>query len=310
MEDDEIIVGINVKQNNNKKNKAKNKKVKNKKKSKQKNNKIDNSNIKNRNNSKNKSKAKTPSIDISKKKKRKMPFKSISIIILFIILLILIFSSSLFNIKTINVNGNVKLSDDKVISLSSLQFDTNIFKFNKSEIENKIKENAYIEKVEISRKVPSTVEISVEEREVKYMLQFADSYVYINNQGYMLEISNEKLDVPVIVGFTTDLSNIKAGNRIDVADLKKMNMVIKIYETAKDNDLGDLISKIDISNPKNYTIVLEKEGKTVYLGDCSDLNTRIIYLKAILEANEGKSGTIFLNVDLNKEKVYFRPNSN
>ena len=139
------------------------------------------------------------------------------------------------------------------------------------------------------------------------MLQFADSYVYINNQGYMLEISNEKLNIPIIVGFTTDLSNIKAGNRINIDDLKKMNMVIKIYETAKTSGIGEFITKIDISNPKNYVLGLDGEGKMVYLGDCTDLNTRIIYLKAILDANKGKSGTIYLNVDLNTEKVYFRP---
>ena len=46
----------------------------------------------------------------------------------------------------------------------------------------------------------------------------------------MLEISNEKLEVPILIGFTTDLSNIKAGNRINVADLNKMNMVIKMLQ--------------------------------------------------------------------------------
>ena len=118
------------------------------------------------------------------------------------------------------------------------------------------------------------------------MLQFADSYVYINNQGYMLEISNEKLPVPVLVGFTTDLSNIKTGNRVDVDDLKKLNTVIKIYDSAELNELSELITKIDISNSKDYSIELESKGKVVYLGECSDysdLKTRMLYLKSILE---------------------------
>ena len=32
--------------------------------------------------------------------------------------------------------------------------------------------------------------------------------------------------------------------------------------------------------------------------------------KAILDANQGRSGEVFLNVDLNTEKVYFRPSGN
>ena len=218
-------------------------------------------------------------------------------------------NSPLFNVKNIVVEGNDTNSSEKIVSLSGLQTYTNIFKFNENDVIEKIKENAYIENVKIEKKLPSTVKIIVEERTPKYMLQFADSYVYINNQGYMLEISNEKLNIPILIGFTTDLSNIKAGNRITIDDLKKMDMVIKIYEAAKSNGLADLVTKIDISNDKNYTIILETEGKKVYLGDCSNLNTRILYLNSILEASKGKSGEIFLNMDLNEQNPYFRPSS-
>lgn len=275
--DDEIIVGINRKNNSNNK-KAKGKKSKNKK-------------------------------DNKKKRTMTKGAKVLFSVIVAIVLLALLFSSPLFNIKTIEVEGNSKVSDEKMISISSIQFHTNIFSMKKREAIEKIKTNSYIEDVKIARKLPSTVKIDVIEREPRYMLQFADSYVYINNQGYMLEISNEALEVPILIGFTTDLSNIKAGNRINVEDLEKMNMVIKIFETVKSNDMGHLVSKIDISNEKNYTIILESEGKKVYLGDCSDLNTRILYLKAILEKSAGRSGEIFLNVDLNTQDVYFRPSN-
>ena len=175
-------------------------------------------------------------------------------------------------------------------------------------IEN-IKMNAYIEDVVIKRKFPNEVEILVKERVPKYMLQFADSYAYINNQGYILEISNQKLEIPILIGITTDLSNIKSGNRINTQDLKKMDMVINIFETASINEIGHLITKIDISDDRNYTLILESEGKTVYLGDCSELNTRILYLKSILEQEQGISGELFLDVDLNEQKVHFKPSN-
>ena len=281
--DDEIIIGVDKK-------KAPSKKKKTSKKTSTKKN-SQNQNVKH------------------KKGKIRKQAKVVFGIILFIVLTILLLCSPIFDIKNVEVIGNSKISKEKIISFSGIELHTNIFKFNKGLIRENIKGNAYIENVEITRKIPSTVQINVEEREAKYMLQFADSYVYINNQGYMLEISNERLEVPILIGFTTDLSNIKAGNGINVADLNKMNMVIKIYEAAKSNGLGDLVTKIDISNEKNYTIILESEGKKVYLGDCSDLNTRILYLKAILEKSAGRSGEIFLNVDLNTQDVYFRPSN-
>lgn len=271
---------------------------------------------------KNTSKKKTPDKKTSKKtnsKKKTAKAKKGKVrkqakvlfgIIVFLVLLVLLLCSPIFDIKNIDVEGNSELSKEKLISISSLQLHTNIFKFNKGLVKEKIKENAYIENVEVTRKLPSTVQIVVTERIPKYMLQFADSYVYINNQGYMLEISNEALELPILIGFTTDLSNIKAGNRINVTDLKKMDMVIKIYEAAKSNGLGELITKIDISNDKNYAIILEKEGIKVHLGDCTELNTRILYLKSILETLQGKQGELFLNIDLNSQDAYFRPSSN
>lgn len=281
MEDDEIIIGI------------------------------ENSNV-NKKNSKKRTKKKKKTKKINKKKKdakrekRLRVLKIIALIIISVVLVILLLSSSLFNINTISVEGNSKLSEEKVISLSSIELYTNMFKFSTIKAKSKLKENSYIEDAQISRKLPSTVVITVEERVPTYMLQFADSYVYINNQGYMLEISNEKIDVPILTGFTTDLSNIKPGNRINSEDLEKMRMVIKIYQTLSNNGIADIVSKIDMSDERNYTLFFDSEGKKVYLGDASDLSTRIVCLKSILEAVSGKAGEIFLDVDLNTERAYFR----
>lgn len=307
MEDDEIIIGITPRDDSNK-NKKKKSKSNSKKKPTKTSNSKSNKKVSTSNSKTEVNKSKNNKISKKEATRRKL-LKIIGIIILLIFLIILLCSSRLFNIKSIEVSGNTKLSDEKIISLSSLELYTNIFDFKRGNIVKNIKENAYIEDVKVSRKYPSTVNIEVEEREARYMLQFADSYVYINNQGYMLEISNEKLELPILVGFTTDLSNIKAGNRINVDDLKKLNTVIKIYDSAKLNDMNELITKIDISNSKNYSIEMASKGKIVYLGECSnysDLKTRMLYLKSILDKTEGSSGEIFLDIDLNSEKIRFK----
>ena len=67
-----------------------------------------------------------------------------------------------------------------------------------------------------------------------------------------------------------------------------------------------MITKIDVSNNRNYTLILEGEQKTVYLGDCSDLNTKMLYLNGILNQTKNLAGEIFLNMDLNTDDAYFR----
>lgn len=48
-------------------------------------------------------------------------------------------------------------------------------------------------------------------------------------------------------------------------------------------------------------------GKTVYLGDASDINTRMLYLKGILEEEKGTEGDVIINGEMNSERgVIFR----
>ena len=247
---------------------------------------------------------------INKNSRKKNKLKFFLILIILVIAIILLLMSDLFNIKNIEVKGNSSLSAEEIISLSGIQKETNIFSVSKKKAKEKLKEEAYIEKSQISLKFPNTVEIEIVERVPKYMLQFSDSFVYINNQGYMLKITNEPLNVPILVGFVTDLSNIHPGSRMDIEDLNKMEKVIKIVEVAKSNEIADLITKIDISDENNYTLILETEGKKAYLGEGTEINTKILILKKILELEKGKSGEVFLNVDINTEDVYFRESVN
>lgn len=286
--EDEIIVGINRPKEE--KNKAKKKKVAKKATSQ---------------NKKNMDKGKKQ----KKSKKKKNHKRLISFLIVLIIIGVIIFllNSSFFVIKGVEVNNNSKVSKEELEEIANFGMYKNIFWLNTRKIENDIKtNNAYIEEVQVSRKLPNTAVITVKERVPKYMLQFADSYVYINNQGYMLEVSTENINLPIILGFKTDLSNIEVGKRLDIEDLKKMETIIKIVETANLNEVREYITKIDISDESNYTLILESIQKTVYLGDCSDLNTRMLYLNGILKLYKNTPGEIFINMDLNTENAYFR----
>lgn len=241
-------------------------------------------------------------------KKLNRIIKCTSFIVLGIVLLIFLMVSPIFNIENIEIEGNSILSNEKIISLSEIRIDENIFRINKISVKEKIKSNAYVESVEISRKLPNTIQIKIKERKVKYMLEYADGYVYVNSQGYMIDISKDKKEVPIIIGYSTENTDIAIGNRLKNEDLKGIEMANKIVEVANSNEITSLITKIDISNSKNYTLILETEGKKIYLGDCSDLTTRIARAKAIIEKTEGKEGEIFLDGNTSTENPRFKEN--
>lgn len=135
------------------------------------------------------------------------------------------------------------------------------------------------------------------------MLALEDKYAYINNQGYILEISEELLECPTITGYITE--NIEPGNRLEQEDLEKLNTVIQIVKIAKEKELDDKITNINIENKKDFLVTMETENKIIHLGDSSNINDKFIMIKAVLKDTVEQKGEIFVK-DLNK--VFFREN--
>ena len=85
-----------------------------------------------------------------------------------------------------------------------------------------------------------------------------------------------------------------------------MATVLKILEIAKTEELSDLITSIDIEEVNEYKIIMESEEKIIYLGDCSSLDERMLWVKKILEKEKGIAGEIIVNMNLNQDKPFFR----
>lgn len=241
---------------------------------------------------------------IRKKKRIKKVIKTLLLLAIIIGGICFALISPIFNIEDIKVNGNEQINADTIVSLSQLQVGQNIFKFYKEKVINDIKTNAYVENVKIKRKIPNKIEITIEERKQDYNVEFLNGYAYINNQGYILEISEQKLDLPVIKGISTPQEQIVEGNRLNDVDLEKLETVIQIMNICKSYDLDKKVSSIDITDSNDYIMEMDEEKKIVHLGNNSNLSNKMLYVPAILTENQGKEGTIYLNGDINGD---FKP---
>lgn len=133
------------------------------------------------------------------------------------------------------------------------------------------------------------------------MLVIENKYAYINNQGYILDISDVKLEVPTITGYVTE--KLELGQRLIEDDLEKLDIIIQIIKTAGEKELDKKITNIDISDDKDFLITMESENKIIHFGNSSNVNDKFININAVLKDTVGKKGDIFVK-DLNK--VFFR----
>lgn len=255
--DNEIVIGVTkLPEPKKEKKKVKKKKTKQKPKDKPTN--------KNGQAQKNKKSTKGPNkkIDLKKEKRKRRAItflKAVIIITVLIGALLALMLSPLFKIEKIEIQGTNKVSNTEVLSLSEIKEGENIFLINKNSVINKLKQNPYIENVKIKKSLPGTVTLEVTERQAKYCLKYSDKYIYINNQGYILEIADTTSNLPEIISYRTSQDKMQIGGRLSAEDLELLGTILKIMEAANNNGIGNLITSIDIANKNDIILRIESE---------------------------------------------------
>lgn len=230
-------------------------------------------------------------------------------IILLSALFSFIFFTNVFSIKKVTVINNNKVDEKTIIDNSNIKVgSSNFFLIDTKQISDSVKRIPYIENAEVSKKFPNKVEIAVTERASSYVIKVNDEYYLIDMDGTILEkIENVDENQNIIIILPSDL-NISEGV-LDEANINRLKNVEIITQVAKSNGVNNMITRFDMSNDSNIIIDIASEGKRVHLGNFVDdmsLNVKFFWLKTIMEQEKGKVGIIYLNVDLNKNKVVFR----
>ena len=243
-----------------------------------------------------------------KRKKR----KNILILILIAIILacvgIFLLTSPTFKIQEISIEGNKQLSKEKVEKLAEITIGDNIFSKIGAVLEVKLKQNGYIENAKINKIYPNKIEIEITERKKEFQIKTeVGNYIYIDKQGYILEYSTEKFEIPTIIGMDVTESEVEDKKRLDEKYLNKMEIILQIYEECKQIEIADKITQIQVEN--EYILNLENDGITINFGDGTNLKNRMYYVIAILKQEAGNKGTIYVNGNLNEGFLpYFRAN--
>lgn len=253
------------------------------------------------------------------KKNNKKNTKLLIILILIVIIIFLIVIRNIPTIRNIEIiieNSTIgnELTDNKItkeliMEYSNIKIGDKLYSHLRSEIEENIEKNPYIKSAKIERNLSGLVRIVVSQRNVSYMINYSGEFIYLDNEGYVLELNSNSKNVPIIIGFLTDFSEMPIGNskgRINKSDLDKLESINLIIDTLKNNEIDNTINSIDVTNSQNIILHLEADGKEVYLGDVKDINTKVLYMKKILEVEAGNTGIIYINGNLDEGYVYFK----
>jgi cell division protein FtsQ len=161
----------------------------------------------------------------------------------------------MFNIKSIEVKGNQKFSQEYIINLSGMPIGQNIFKINYIKSKKNILADSYIKNAKIDRKYPSKLIISVEERKPIAAFQYVGSYLLVDNEAFVLQdvTSIKDYKIPTITGIKVNTK--KTGSIIDAAadDKPKVKAFINCMNEVQAYNLTENINLIDFNNINKIT---------------------------------------------------------
>lgn len=173
-------------------------------------------------------------------------YVGITLIVLLITFAILSVSG-IFTVDSIEVRGNTHYSAEEIINMGHAVPGRNlIYHANKEEITGYLEQNPYIKTAKVSRKLPSTLVISVTERTERLAFGYDDDYLIMDEDGILLKKTRNEPKITLVEGLV--VNRIKLGEKIGTEDNERFNKVLDLVKKTAEADL--YFVKIDISSEK------------------------------------------------------------
>ena len=205
-----------------------------------------------------------PKKKAKKKPARRLNKKGITIICLLVLIIglaALIWFLPAFRVRNVHVEGNVSQTDQEILRQLKLEYNAHlmggvsgnildVIRLDYGKTEERIKrENPYIEDIRVSVKLPSTVDVTVKERQKVCYIRTPDGYAALDKDGIVLELSSNdtsKRVRPVICGLNVKYAELGKPVTIGNAnDYKKAIIVLGAILAADNASIGDNYSMFE-----------------------------------------------------------------
>lgn len=241
---------------------------------------------------------------IKRRRKKALRRNIITLIFLIAILITLSLKLKVFGIENIIVKGNKMISSEEIIRMSTLEKGKNIFYINTKSIIRKIHDNPYIKNVKISRKLPNTIILSVEERSAFFYGESNNKYFIIDRDSNLLQVKDEITNMNLIYIEGLNYNNAKVGEEILPKEDRKNKILGDFSFLIENNTSGIDITSLDIKDI--LFIKVYHNNMCIIIGTSDDiegkLNKAINIICSKPELSQSKG---YINVSFKGNPVIF-----
>ncbi len=212
-----------------------------------------------------------------------------------------------FKVEKIQVEGVERYTAEEVVAASGVSEGDNLFLMDKYEVAARIHGALnYVETVQISRHLPSTLRITVTECRCTVAVEQEEVAFLISGSGKIVDAvaGDETGAYALVTGLTLD--NPKLGKTIqaDKDNEKACRTLLELLERLSDKDMLQDVQAIHLEDASRITVRYLDRFNVIIPWD-ADLNYKLNYLLAVVEKLEdNERGTINMTQD---QKVSFIP---
>ncbi len=215
----------------------------------------------------------------------------------------------LFKTEKIQVEGNTLYDEDKIIALSGVKMEENIFLSKFSSTPGDIVDALpYIEDARVDFKIPDTICITVKNADAAYVIISGGLFYKISASGRILEQSDQGIEnLPIIL--CPELKDTQVGKYVEFSDAGINDLIKEIDNCITENGFEN-INYIDVNDMSSISMVYDGRIKII-IGLPEDisykLKTAMTIIGQKLDINGAEvTGTLDVSQCSETKKSYFR----
>ena len=213
--------------------------------------------------------------------------------------------SPVFSVSTISVNGNRWVSTGEILTLVDSLRGQNIFLADLEIQRSNLQASAWVKDVNLRRILPSTVIVSVTERQPLVVARHGGRLYLVDALGEVVDEYGPRFaefDFPIIDGLF--LGDVPEKNRAEIGRVKLAAQLLR--QVADREELAVRISQVDVGNPRDAVVLLNGDPAFIHLGNERFVERLETYLDlaSTLRAHVPKIDYVDLRFD---RRVYVRP---
>lgn len=115
-------------------------------------------------------------------------------------------TSPRFAVRQIEVKGGKRKTEDQIAQVAGIKRGDNVFAVDTNQVEQKLLSDPWVKQVKVTRALPSTVSIELEEREAGALASIGDRLYLVTKSGEPFKPVEEgdPFDLPVLTGVTAE----------------------------------------------------------------------------------------------------------